>query len=187
MNTAISMAASSMLEGMRSTPSRWRSVPAAGSSSDPSIAAARCVARVVCSESGSLHPRDLVRSPWGSASTRSTRRPLLARATPRLSAVAVFAVPPFWLATAIVLHVIGVPPVCGKAASREARRRRISGGRGARRPSAARPRRRVLRSGTPVPAWGTRLENAGGGLDFPVFLPFRKPFPLKEWERKNAL
>ena len=101
--------------------------------------------------------------------------------------VAACAVPPFWLATAIVLHVIGVPPVCGKAASREARRRRISGGRGARRPSAARLRRRVLRSGTSVPAWGTRLENAGGGLDFPVFLPFRKPSPLKEWERKNAL
>lgn len=32
MNTAISMAASSMLEDMRSTPSRWRSIPAAGSS-----------------------------------------------------------------------------------------------------------------------------------------------------------
>ena len=121
MNTAISMAASSMLEGMRSMPSPCRSIPAAGSPSGPSIAAARCVARVVCSESGSLHPSDLVRSPCGSASTSSTRLPALASAAPRLSAVAVFAVPPFWLATAIVLHVILLPPICGKAASREVR------------------------------------------------------------------
>lgn len=37
---------------------------------------------VVSSESGSLHPRDFVRSPWGSASTRSTRLPVLSSATP---------------------------------------------------------------------------------------------------------
>lgn len=141
---------------------------------------------VVSSESGSLHPMDFVRSPWGSASTRSTRLPVLSSATPpRPSAVAVLAVPPFWLATAIVLHVIFLPPICGAAASREARRfrnRNRERGLVALRPSADRPRVRVSPSGTVVPMRNTRLESAGTGLEFPVFLPFRKPIPLRVTE-----
>lgn len=170
MNTAISMAASSMLEGMRSTPSRWRSIPAAGSSQaspGPSIRG---------TSSGLPGDRRRREAP-GSPSCRA--RP------PRPSAVAVLAVPPFWLATAIVLHVIFLPPICGAAASREARRfrnRNRERGLVALRPSADRPRVRVSPSGTVVPMRNTRLESAGTGLEFPVFLPFRKPIPLRVTE-----
>src|ERR671922_2943272 len=54
------------------------------------------------SESGSM-PCDIVRLPWGSMSTQSTRWPFSAKAAARLSVVVVFATPPFWLAKAMTL------------------------------------------------------------------------------------
>ena len=45
----------------------------------------------------------IVRLPWGSMSTASTRWPDSLKATARLSAVVVLATPPFWLAKAITL------------------------------------------------------------------------------------
>ena len=104
MKTAISMPASSMLAGMRSTPSRCERMPSAGVRGSPAMTAARWSASVVSRESGAFQPSDLVRSPCGSVSTSSTRFPRRARATPRLRVVAVLPVPPFWLATAMVLH-----------------------------------------------------------------------------------
>lgn len=79
------------------------------------MTAAMWVATVVAMESGSAHPSDLVRSPCGSVSTSSTRLPRRASATPRLSVVAVLPVPPFWLATAIALHGMLLPPFRGLA------------------------------------------------------------------------
>src|SRR5688572_10942151 len=52
--------------------------------------------------SGSM-PWDMVRLPWGSMSTQSTRWPFSAKATATLSVVVVFATPPFWLAKAMTL------------------------------------------------------------------------------------
>src|SRR5919204_1165577 len=45
----------------------------------------------------------IVRLPWGSMSTHRTRWPFSANAAARLSAVVVFATPPFWFANAITL------------------------------------------------------------------------------------
>ena len=52
--------------------------------------------------SGSM-PCDMVRLPWGSMSTHSTRWPFSAKATATLSVVVVLATPPFWLANAMTL------------------------------------------------------------------------------------
>ena len=107
----ISIPASSMFAGMRSMPSSCERIPSRGSRMTPSIIASRWLARVVSSASGSCQPSDLVRSPCGSVSTSRTRRPLLASAIPRLRVVAVLPVPPFWLATAMVLHgMVHAPP-----------------------------------------------------------------------------
>lgn len=42
--------------------------------------------------SGSVHPNEVVKSPWGSASTRSTFFPTLANPTPKFTVVVVFSV-----------------------------------------------------------------------------------------------
>lgn len=100
-----------MLAGMRSMPSPCERMPSRGSRSMPSIVAFRWSASVVSSASGSFQPSDLVRSPCGSVSTSRTRCPRLASAIPRLRVVAVLPVPPFWLATAMVLHgMMHAPP-----------------------------------------------------------------------------
>ena len=52
------------------------------------------------SVSGSI-PCDIVRLPWGSMSTHSTRWPSSANAAARFSVVVVLATPPFWLANAM--------------------------------------------------------------------------------------
>lgn len=57
----------------------------------------------------------------------------------RQVSLGVLAVPPFWLATAIVLHVILLPPICGAAASREVRRFRNRSRGGALSPCGLRP------------------------------------------------
>src|SRR5579871_4876246 len=54
------------------------------------------------SPSGSI-PWDIVRFPWGSMSTQSTRCPSSAKAAARFSVVVVLATPPFWLANAMTL------------------------------------------------------------------------------------
>src|SRR5512132_3046001 len=54
------------------------------------------------SESGSM-PCDIVRFACGSMSTHRTRKPFSENATARLSAVVVFATPPFWFANAMTL------------------------------------------------------------------------------------
>ena len=53
------------------------------------------------SSSSGSRPWLIVRLPWGSRSTASTRFPRSASATPRLSVVVVLATPPFWFANAI--------------------------------------------------------------------------------------
>src|SRR6185295_5007772 len=48
-------------------------------------------------------PAPVVALPWGSRSTRSTRRFIAARLAARLTAVVVFPTPPFWFTTARIL------------------------------------------------------------------------------------
>src|SRR3954469_6670606 len=48
-------------------------------------------------------PTPLVRLPWGSTSTRRTRRPAIASEAARLMVVVVLPTPPFWFATATTL------------------------------------------------------------------------------------
>src|SRR3546814_14464497 len=53
-------------------------------------------------------PSEKVRHAWGSRSTSSTLWPSSARAAPSEATVVVLATPPFWLAIARVVVVIGV-------------------------------------------------------------------------------
>ena len=62
------------------------------------------VASVIPRLSVSCHPRQVVKSPYGSASTSNTFFPCIARPIPRLTEVVVFPTPPFWLQMAIVLQ-----------------------------------------------------------------------------------
>ena len=58
-------------------------------------------------------PRPLVAFPWGSISTSSTRRPMLARQAPTLTAVVVLPTPPFWLTIAKTRPTLLVScPIC---------------------------------------------------------------------------
>src|SRR3954465_4606678 len=52
-------------------------------------------------------PCDIVRVPWGSMATQSTRKPFSSKATARFSVVVVLATPPFWLANAMTLGLVG--------------------------------------------------------------------------------
>src|SRR5919109_2536711 len=70
------------------------------------------------SESGSI-PWLIVRLPWGSRSTQSTRCPRSTNAAARLSVVVVFATPPFWLVKAMTLAL----GVTGASGSRPLRKR----------------------------------------------------------------
>src|SRR5918995_7368585 len=72
------------------------------------------------SESGSM-PWLMVRLPWGSRSTQSTRWPRSTNAAARLSVVVVFATPPFWLVNAMTL-ALGVV-VTGSSGSSPLRKR----------------------------------------------------------------
>ena len=65
------------------------------------------VARVVGKLSWSCQPRQVVRSPWGSASMSRTFFPRRARPMPRFTVVVVLPVPPFWLASAITRLSLG--------------------------------------------------------------------------------
>ena len=58
----------SMLAGMRSTPSLWCKIPSSAVKSSSRMIFPMTVARVVCKLSWSCQPRQVVRSPWGSAS-----------------------------------------------------------------------------------------------------------------------
>jgi len=61
-------------------------------------------------------PNALVRLACGSMSTKCVRRPALAIRTPNAAAVVVFAVPPFWLAIAIMIlfRFVSIMPSCHK-------------------------------------------------------------------------
>ena len=86
--------ASSIVAGIRSTPSSVSRITSDGSSP---LVSTWCTDS--SRSSGSI-PRLNVRQAWGSRSTSSTRWPSSASAAPREATVVVFATPPFWLATA---------------------------------------------------------------------------------------
>jgi ABC-type dipeptide/oligopeptide/nickel transport system permease component len=52
----------------------------------------------------------MVALPWGSMSTSSTRRFIDASDAARLTAVVVLPTPPFWLAIAMILTMLGSTP-----------------------------------------------------------------------------
>jgi hypothetical protein len=95
--------ASSMLAGIRSTPSAWCRIPSPGRMLWSFMAFCIRVERVVGSSSGCCQPMLMVSDPCGSASTSRTFLPSIARPMPRFSQVVVFPVPPFWLTMAIVV------------------------------------------------------------------------------------
>src|SRR5215210_3304985 len=75
----------------------------------------------------------MVRLPWGSRSTQSTRCPRSTNAAARLSVVVVFATPPFWLVNAMTL-ALGVV-VTGSSGSSPLRKRYSHGSGGILHPS----------------------------------------------------
>jgi len=101
--SATSSPASSMLAGIRSTPSAWCRMPSPGWMGWSFMAFAIRVERVVGSSSGCCQPMLMVRLPCGSASTNRTFLPSIASPMPRFSQVVVLPVPPFWLTMAIVV------------------------------------------------------------------------------------
>ena len=97
----------SMLAGMRSTPSLWCKIPSSAVKGSSRMIFPMTVARVVCKLSWSCQPRQVVRSPWGSASMSRTFFPRRAKPMPRFTVVVVLPVPPFWLASAITRLSLG--------------------------------------------------------------------------------
>ena len=88
----------------------WCKIPSCKLIGSSRIARSICVDSVTGKLSWSVHPKEVVKSPCGSASTSSTFFPLFAKPMPRLTVVVVFPVPPFWFAMAITLHfAISVP------------------------------------------------------------------------------
>lgn len=110
-----SIADSSMLAGMRSTPSAWYSMPSPGSMCSSMMIFVMMVASVTSSLSGSFQPRLSVRLPCASASTSSTFLPCRTNPMPRLTAVVVLPTPPFWLAMAMTFDIL-YPPSKNKTA-----------------------------------------------------------------------
>ena len=100
---ATSSPASSILAGIRSTPSAWCRMPSPGWMGWSFMALAIRVERVVGSSSGCCQPMLMVKLPCGSASTNRTFLPSIASPMPRFSQVVVLPVPPFWLTMAIVV------------------------------------------------------------------------------------
>ena len=103
--SSISIPDNSIFAGIRSTPSSWCRIPSPVSIGLSRIIFSMCVVSVTGRLSCSAHPKDVVKSPYGSASTKSTRFSSFASPTPRLTVVVVFPVPPFWFAMAITLHL----------------------------------------------------------------------------------
>ena len=101
----ISMPDSSIFAGIRSTPSSWRKIPSPTSIGSSRIIFSICVASVTERLSWSAQPKEVVKSPCGSASTSSTLFPSFASPIPKFTAVVVLPVPPFWFARAITLHL----------------------------------------------------------------------------------
>ena len=95
--------ASSMLAGIRSTPSAWCRMPSPGGILWSFMAFCIRVERVVGNSSGCCQPMLMVKLPCGSASTNRTFLPSIASPMPRFSQVVVLPVPPFWLTMAIVV------------------------------------------------------------------------------------
>ena len=106
-----------MLEGMKSTPSTCDRMASSG------LIGRSCTTFVIRSvsvtgrSSGRGCPRAMVREAYGSVSTSSTRLPSFARPMPRFLQVVVFPVPPFWLATAMIVADILCASFAGKFAT----------------------------------------------------------------------
>ena len=100
--------ASSMLAGIRSTPSAWCRIPSPGGMLWSFMAFAIRVERVVGSSSGCCQPMLMVKLPCGSASTNRTFLPSIASPMPKFSQVVVLPVPPFWLTMAIVVALFEI-------------------------------------------------------------------------------
>ena len=87
--------ASSMLAGIRSTPSAWCRMPSPGWMGWSFMAFCIRVERVVGSSSGCCQPMLMVSDPCGSVSTNRTFLPSIASPMPRFSQVVLFPTPPF--------------------------------------------------------------------------------------------
>ena len=105
---ATSIPASSMLAGIRSTPSAWCRMPSPGWMGWSFMAFCIRVDNVVDSSSGCCQPILMVSEPCGSTSTSRTFLPSIARPIPRFSQVVVLAVPPFWFTMAIVVAFFAI-------------------------------------------------------------------------------
>ena len=100
---ATSSPASSMLAGIRSTPSAWCRMPSPGWMGWSFMAFCIRADSVVDSSSGCCQPMLMVNDLCGSVSTNRTFLPSIASSMPRFSQVVVLPVPPFWLTMAIVV------------------------------------------------------------------------------------
>ena len=92
---ATSNPASSMLAGIKSTPSAWCRMPSPGWMGWSFMAFAIRVERVVGNSSGCCQPMLMVSEPCGSVSTNRTFLPSIASPMPRFSQVVLFPTPPF--------------------------------------------------------------------------------------------
>lgn len=91
--TSLSIPASNLLDGIRSTPSSWCRIASFGSNSSPMIIFSIILFNVTLRFLG--NPNPIVKCPCGSASTRTTLFPDFTSPAPRLIVVVVLATPPF--------------------------------------------------------------------------------------------
>lgn len=101
---------SSILAGIKSTPSWWLKIPSLCWRGVSVITFPITVTRVISSLSGCAYPKPIVKLPGGSVSINRTFLPSSANPMPKLAQVVVLLTPPFWLVMAIVFAFNFVPP-----------------------------------------------------------------------------
>ena len=105
----VSIPASSIFAGRKSTPSSWCRIPSSISQGSSLTTFSIRFTNVTSSSSGSPIPRHAVILPWASASIKRTLFPSLASPMPRFTQVVLFPTPPFCEAM-VMTFAIFFPP-----------------------------------------------------------------------------